>query len=284
MTNGTTTKIVSSVILGIVALGGSILAKYTASLSTKLMRVCNAGAGGVLLAVVLVHMLSESSEGLTSAGESIYEFFKPGGGDSFPLGFALCGLGFLANLSMEVFIPDKHDYEGHSEEESESDSSNSEMAHAHIKVDHRQSCIGGFAALLGLYLHSLIEGTAAGAQPDVANFDSTFIAIIAHKGFATFSAGSLMLGAVSNPTWWILMVLLAVMTPVGVLIGMKLEESFEGPVASGLVCFTSGCLLCIAVYDMLMPAFLTGNSQWRRRSFFVAVICFSLMSLLAIWS
>ena len=27
-------------------------------------------------------------------------------GDSFPLGFALCGLGFLANLSMEVFVPD----------------------------------------------------------------------------------------------------------------------------------------------------------------------------------
>ena len=116
----------------------------------------------------------------------------------------------------KVFIPDQHDYEGHSEEESESES-HSEMEHAHIKVDHRQSCIGGFAALLGLYLHSLIEGTAAGAQPDVANFDSTFIAIIAHKGFAAFSAGSLMLGAVSNPTWWILMVILALMTPVGVL-------------------------------------------------------------------
>ena len=26
---------------------------------------------------------------------------------------------------------------------------------------------------------------------------------------------------------------------------MKLEESLEGPVASGLVCFTSGCLLCL---------------------------------------
>ncbi|CAE7886278.1 slc39a1, partial [Symbiodinium microadriaticum] len=242
MTNGATTKIVSSVILGVVALGGSILAKYTASLSTKLMRVCNAGAGGVLLAVVLVHMLSENAEELTSAGESIFQFFNPEGGDSFPLGFALCGLGFLANLSMEVFIPDKHDYEGHSEEESESES-HSEMEHAHIKVDHRQSCIGGFAALLGLYLHSLVEGTAAGAQPDVANFDATFIAILAHKGFATFSAGSLMLGAVSNPTWWILMVIFALMTPVGVLIGKKLEESFEGPVASGLVCFTSGCLL-----------------------------------------
>ena len=126
----------------------------------------------------------------------------------------------------KVFIPDKNDYEGHSEEESESES-HSEMEHAHIKVDHRQSCIGGFAALLGLYLHSLIEATAAGAQSDVANFDATFIAIIAHKGFATFSAGSLMLGAVSISTWWILMVLLAVMGPVGVLtLGSRLLHLF----------------------------------------------------------
>ena len=58
MTNSATTKIVSSVILGVVSLGGSILSKYTASLPTKLMRVCNAGAGGVLLAVVLVPRLS----------------------------------------------------------------------------------------------------------------------------------------------------------------------------------------------------------------------------------
>ena len=46
--------------------------RYTASLSPKLLRVCNAGAGGVLLAVVLVHMLPESSESLSAAGEKIY--------------------------------------------------------------------------------------------------------------------------------------------------------------------------------------------------------------------
>ena len=45
-----------------------------------------------------------------------------------------------------------------------------------------------------------------GSQESGADFDSTFVAIIAHKGFATFSAGSLMLGAVSNPVWWALMV------------------------------------------------------------------------------
>ena len=36
----------------------------------------------------------------------------------------------------------------------------------------------------------------------MGNFDSTFIAIIAHKGFATFSAGSLMLGSVPDTCWF----------------------------------------------------------------------------------
>ena len=32
-----------------------------------------------------VHMLSESAEGLASAGQSIYEFFEPEGGDTWTL-------------------------------------------------------------------------------------------------------------------------------------------------------------------------------------------------------
>ncbi|CAE7413784.1 slc39a1 [Symbiodinium natans] len=241
-----TTKVVSSCILALVALGGSILSRYTAELSTKLVRVCNAGAGGVLLAVVLVHMLAENSEELGETGEAFYRCFRPSAeGESFPLGFALLGLGFLASLSMEVFVPDaadaKESYSA-SEDDYDSDSDSSEKG-VHIKVDHGQSFSGALSALFGLCLHSLVEGTAAGSQESGADFDSTFVAIIAHKGFATFSAGSLMLGAVSNPVWWALMVLLALMTPAGVVLGMTLEQSLEGPVACGLICFTSGCLL-----------------------------------------
>ena len=52
--------------------------------------------------------------------------------------------------------------------------------------------------MLGLCLHSLVEGTATGAATSVDDFTGTFLAIICHKSIATFSASSLLLNAVSS--------------------------------------------------------------------------------------
>ena len=80
------------------------------------------------------------------------------------------------------------------------------------------------------------------------------------------------------------MVFMALMTPVGIILGMLLMQDFSGSISAGLICFASGLLLAIATYDMLMPALLLGKVTWRRQSFMVALLGFCIMSLLAIWS
>ena len=69
-------KALSAVLLFLVALLGACLARCAAQLSPRLVRLANASAGGVLLAVTLVHMLSESGEQLEGSGREISRLFK----------------------------------------------------------------------------------------------------------------------------------------------------------------------------------------------------------------
>ena len=118
-------KLLSAILLFLVALGGCLLARKASSCSLKLIQLCNAAAGGILVAVTLVHMLAESAEGLEAPGKAISSLLSDPDADAeaFPLGFALCGLGFLTIVSVEVFLPGTAKQEQGSLEEGNSDGS-----------------------------------------------------------------------------------------------------------------------------------------------------------------
>jgi len=281
----TTAKVVSAVVLFIVA-----LSKYAASFSPKIVRVCNATAGGILLAVTLVHMLAEASEQMEKPGVDIAVFLTGDkSAEAFPLGYSLMGLGFLTILSVEVFLPGKeHGDESHAGIAENSDSGSESDAGDQppdlVVLPASKSCTAGLSAVLGLCLHSFIEGTATGSADDMSELSQMFIAIIAHKMFAAFSVGSLLLDAVSVRAWWTLLFFFCLMTPLGIGFGTYLSSSLEGAGAAGLVCFAAGSLLCVAVYDMLMPSLILGKGHWKRRSFLASLFGFCAMSLLAVWS
>eukprot|EP00438_Fugacium_kawagutii_P003873 Skav215222 [mRNA] locus=scaffold341:199680:200564:+ [translate_table: standard] len=290
-----TLKALSAVLLFFVALIGAALSKFASSFAPKIVRVCNALAGGILLAIVFVHMLAECSGELEEPGAAIAVFLtRDKESEAFPLGFALAGVGFLLILSVEVFLPGEHDKEHHEAtetramqmdaENSESDESSAEDEGDLVVIPAGKSCAAGLSAVFGLCLHSFIEGTATGAADEMAEFSAMFIAIILHKMFAVFSMGSLLLNTVSVRAWWVLMILLSLMTPLGIGLGALLAGSFEGPAAAGLICFAAGTLLCVAVYDMLMPSLILGKGEWKRRSFLASLFGFIAMSILALWS
>lgn len=288
----TTVKAVSAGILFVVALTGAALSKFAASFSPKIVRVSNALAGGILLAVTLVHMLADASSQMEKPGVAIAVFLTGDkSAEAFPLGYALFGIGFLTILSVEVFFPGQehvcsHDDDSHAViEESDSESeTDADRPQDLVVLPATKSCTAGMSAVLGLCLHSFIAGTATGAADDMSEFSEMFIAIIAHKLFAAFSVGSLLLETVSARAWWTLLILLSLMTPLGIGLGTFLASSFEGPSAAGLICFAAGSLLCVAVYDMLMPSLILGKAHWKRRSFLASLFGFCIMSLLAIWS
>ena len=286
----TTVKAVSAGVLFIVALSGAGLSKFVASFSPKIVRVSNALAGGILLAVTLVHMLADASDQMEKQGVAIAVFLSGDkSAEAFTLGYALLGIGFLTILSVEVFLPGKEHGHGHESHEPHvmegSDSENESDADERPRVVlPGKSCTAGMSAVLGLCVHSCIEGTATGAADDMSEFSEMFIAIIVHKLFAAFSAGSLLLDTVSVRAWWTLLILLSLMTPLGIGLGTFLASSFEGAGAAALICFAAGSLLCVAVYDMLMPSLILGKGNWKRRSFLASLFGFCTMSLLAVWT
>lgn len=286
----TTVKAVSAGVLFIVALSGAGLSKFVTSFSPKIVRVSNALAGGILLAVTLVHMLADASDQMEKQGVAIAVFLSGDkSAEAFPLGYALLGIGFLTILSVEVFLPGKEHGHGHESHEShvmeDADSENESDADERPRVVlPGKSCTACMSAVLGLCVHSCIEGTATGAADDMSEFSEMFIAIIAHKLFAAFSAGSLLLDTVSVRAWWTLLFFLSLMTPLGIGLGTFLASSFEGAGAAALICFAAGSLLCVAVYDMLMPSLILGKGNWKRRSFLASLFGFCTMSLLAVWT
>ena len=286
----TTVKAVSAGVLFIVALSGAALSKFVASFSPKIVRVSNALAGGILLAVTLVHMLADASDQMEKQGVAIAVFLSGDkSAEAFPLGYVLLGIGFLTILSVEVFLQGKEHGHGHESHEShvteDSDSENESDADKRPRVVlPGKSCTAGMSAVLGLCVHSCIEGTATGAADDMSELSTLFIAIIAHKLFAAFSAGSLLLDTVSVRAWWTLLILLSLMTPLGIGLGTFLAGSFEGAGAAALICFAAGSLLCVAVYDMQMPSLILGKGNWKRRSFLASLFGFCTMSLLAVWT
>lgn len=285
----TTVKAVSAGILFIVSLTGIALSKYASNFSPKIVRVSNALAGGILLAVTLVHMMADASGQMKQPGVAIAAFLTGDkSAEAFPLGFAIVGIGFLTILSLEVFLPGKeHGDESHAviEENSDSESeSDPERPPDFVTRPAAKSCTAGMSAVLSLCFHSFLEATATGAADDMSAFSEMFIAIIAHKLFAAFSAGSLLLDSVSVRAWWTLLIKFSLTAPLGIALGTYLESSFEGAGAAALVCFAASSLLCVAVYDMLMPSLILGKGHWKRRSFLASLFGFATMSLLAVWS
>jgi zinc transporter 1/2/3 len=80
--------------------------------------------------------------------------------------------------------------------------------------------------LIALAIHSLFEGMVMGIQASEKNTTSIFLAILFHKPIEGLTLGSLMVKEnVANIHYAVLMVILALISPLGVLIGLGSSSS-----------------------------------------------------------
>mmetsp|Transcript_58810 Transcript_58810/g.167230 ORF Transcript_58810/g.167230 Transcript_58810/m.167230 type:complete len:316 (+) Transcript_58810:134-1081(+) len=299
-----------------VALVGGFGARWVAAVSPKWMQFCNACAGGVLVSVGLVHMLSENAEKLDGWGKSLASFLGgapeevpcTGGGKGceetppFPLGNVLAGLGFFLILVAEQLGGHEHgghDHESHvrrevvvENEDGETDivvSDDSNFSEAGEAGETRQVRIAkvpplaGLGTLVGISVHTLIEGIVTGAMSDGGELLLLMAAVLLHKGMAGFAVGSSLLSASSKVLWLIGVLIFAFMSPLGILIGMIVSGSVDGACTGAIQCFAAGTLLAIGISDMLLPS-LHDSKTWRKRKLMGAITCFTGMSVLAAWA
>jgi zinc transporter 1/2/3 len=247
-------KILAAVIILIIALLGGIwpFLRKTSSQHDKLLTfdfpLGESLAAGIFLGAGLLHMLPDAARAFYQAG---YQY---------PFPFLIAAVGFLSLLSLEHI-------------------SNSLKKDAHALL----SSVALLTATM-LSIHSLLEGAAVGIAENFATTLIIFIAIIAHKGAASFAlATHLTRSRLKFPVIVFAFSFFVLMTPVGIFAGSWVISTSSAhelltPIFSALA---AGTFLYIGTLHGLDRAILIKHCD-NKQAFFFMLLGFAAMAMVAI--
>jgi len=251
-------KATAAVVLLLIAVGGGWIAVKLCSSRrcARLLSLSNALAGGFFLGAGLLHLLPD-------AHESLAVLRSP-----FPWAMVLCLAGFLLILFLEKVVMAGH------------------AAIASSAGGSSRAAIYPYVLTVVLSLHSFIAGYALGAG---ATFNLALVIFVAegsHKLSAAFALGvSLVRTGMARIRVLRIMLLFALMTPLGIIPGVLVSSRITGDTAtivSGIIdALTAGTFLYVAIVDILGEEFEAREDRWAK---FALLLCgLGLMGLLAIW-
>lgn len=253
------------------ALAGGLLPRRIGKLehADVWFSLSNAFAGGLFLAVGMIHMTGESGEHFEEANVSI---------DPAPE-LLLATAGFLIVLLLETVAGGRMranlaESMGPGETGGELDASGDAAFRARILT-------------LLLSVHSLIAGMAIGIEAEVAAAIAILIAILAHKGPEGYALGVSLYEAGRDRTQMVRTILLySVMTPIGIIIGATISSSLTGEgeslaeaIFDGLA---GGTFLYIATFGILKREFSEPSHLVAK--YLLAMAAVALIAVVSIWA
>lgn len=127
--------------------------------------------------------------------------------------------------------------------------------HDHDEL-HRHRSVS-WAALLGLGVHALITGVGYGtAREEVEVSRALLVAILAHKGFESFSLTTVFqLAETPRPRLWGLVFAFALVTPAGILLGEGLTTVLGRSGEAVLTALAAGTFLYVCLCELLVEVF-----------------------------
>jgi|688.fasta_scaffold426237_2 zinc transporter 1/2/3 len=211
-------------------------------------------ASGVFLGAGLLHMLPDSSTDFAEAGYS------------YPYPYLIAGMIFLVLLVMEQYA------------------SSIQRTEKTSRAFSQQFVL--LSALM-LSIHSFLEGTALGVSLEISTILIIFIAIIAHKGAASFALStqlnkSLLPFNIRIATF----ALFSLMTPIGILLGSWVAVPETSPFSLLAPIFNSmaaGTFLYIGTLHGLEQSQLIKHCR-EPRHIFAMISGFAVMAVVAVWA
>jgi len=215
----------------------------------------NAFAGGIFLGAGLLHMLPDSMENFGKLGLNI----------DYPFAALIAGAGFIFVLFLEKVL----------------------MREKAADTLNNDETVYPFVLFLVLAIHSIIAGMSLGLETGMASGMVIFIAIIAHKGSASFALGvSLVNAKIRKPLIIRTIIFFSIMTPIGIAIGSVLSEIDSNRTAIWFEAIfdalAAGTFVYIAVLDIINEVFETPQKRWAK--FGILIVGFVLMAAIAIWA
>lgn len=193
-------------LIAVVIAGGGFVHFLQANNKSQIIKLALAFSGGFLLAIIFEHLLPELYAGRTS-NIGVYIL-----------------IGFLIQLIMEYF--------------------SGGIEHGHIHVHKGQAM--PWALFISLAIHSIIEGIPLGNDVDLIHHLhdhdhklSLFWGIVFHQLPVAIALMTLLLTtSMRKGVAWLVLLLFSIMTPLGLLIGLKVPMEHTGisvPVVLGIV-------------------------------------------------
>lgn len=221
-------------------IAGGFLSKWlpASNKSAVLFSLGNAFAGGVFLGAGLIHMLPDAQSGFQSiVGDSDYPWFA-----------LICVLGFLVIFFLErVLLHHSHDT-------------------ALIESPVSKHTLYPFVLMFVLSIHSIIAGIALGIEDRSVEAAIILLAVLAHKGTASFALGvSLLRSKIDKKKFISTISFFSFMTPLEIILGyifsvllsVNAEQRFEA-IFDALAAET---FIYIAILDILNEEFFRSKKN-----------------------
>ncbi len=236
--------------------GGAFASRLTSWKSSQwVARLANTFAGGVFLGAALMHMLPDALENFTAFFPDL----------DYPLFTFVAAISFFLVLLLDKGVT-------------------SSRANSGTHAD--SGPVYPYLLALILSIHSIITGIALGLEQHIIAAAAILIAILAHKTTAAMALGiSLNRENISKQRSRNLMWMFYVTTPIGIVFGTWWSGLLQGP--SGIIAeaifdaLAAGTFFYIAVVDILVEEFKGPRLGWL---FLSAILGFSIMAVVAIWS
>lgn len=206
----------------------------------------NTFAAGIFLGAGLIHMLPDADEGFTKILQS-----------DFPFAPFIASLGFLLILFIEK-----------------------------IMVNSNNKTTSPYILISILSIHSIIVGIALGTEDRIGQSIIIAIAILAHKGSASFALAISMIKAGMSTMSIVKQVsFFSAMTPLGIVIGALIANILSGQTALWSIAVFDALAAGTFLYVAIMEIF---NDEFSIKKDVVVKLLAStlgllLMALLALW-
>lgn len=252
------TKLAAAVLVFIAGVGGALFARRLEKSKARkeAARFANAFAGGVFLGAAFLHMLPDAIVHFANfLPDAAYPFFA-----------LTAAAGFMAILLLDkVAVP---------------------AGPAGTAASGR-GAVYPYILMLTLSIHSIITGVALGLEDHPIGALAILIAVLAHKSTAamalavSFSREHAPASLARN-----LIGIFCFTTPLGIILGTWWASFLEGPGEArfeGIFdALAAGTFFYIAVVDILAEEFRAKAERWSL--FVVALLGFSIMALIAVWT
>lgn len=225
--------------------------KHLSTQPNESLELGEAFASGIFLGVAFFHMLPASITSLHQLWGDI----------PYPIAELVCILGFIALLFLERLS---------------------------MYTNHRYVAGIPYILTIMLIIHSLIEGTALGINATFAQAFMIFIAIIAHKGSASFAlCVTLMRHKIAIRNILAIVLFFSLMTPVGILLGAMLNSLTYLPhgkmTEAFFNAFATGSFFYMATLHHVQFHKRATEEAHGLLEFFFLVLGLVMMGVVAIW-